>query len=242
MSIKFLSQKVAQQIDVELMSGGGFSIYQLMELAGLSVAQSISKEYNKEKYSTLLICCGPGNNGGDGLVASRHLKHMGYNPVVYYPKKNEKEIFLGLVTQLNQLEIPIYEEFTKLKEINYSVIIDCIFGFSFKYTGIIKDPFNEVVDLFNNTNLPVAAVDVPSGWPVDEEEYIKTNDEQKKKLYQPEMLISLTAPKQCAKYFKGKHHYLGGRFIPNKMLQQYDLLNLPRFNNSDQCAKFDNKL
>lgn len=46
-----------------------------MELAGLSVATAISKEYPLNKgFDKVLICCGPGNNGGDGLVAARHLK------------------------------------------------------------------------------------------------------------------------------------------------------------------------
>ena len=31
---------------------------------------------------------------------------------------------------------------------------------------------------------------------------------------QPDMLMSLTAPKKGAKDFKGKFHYLGGRFVP----------------------------
>ena len=31
---------------------------------------------------------------------------------------------------------------------------------------------------------------------------------------QPDMLVSLTAPKKGAKGFKGKLHYLGGRFVP----------------------------
>lgn len=30
----------------------------------------------------------------------------------------------------------------------------------------------------------------------------------------PDMLVSLTAPKLCAKQFAGSHHYLGGRFVP----------------------------
>ena len=37
-----------------------------MELAGLSAAQAITKVYDNSKYSRVLICCGPGNNGGDG--------------------------------------------------------------------------------------------------------------------------------------------------------------------------------
>jgi NAD(P)H-hydrate epimerase len=48
-----------------------------MELAGLSVATAIAKTYppqNNESNTSVLVCCGPGNNGGDGLVAARHLK------------------------------------------------------------------------------------------------------------------------------------------------------------------------
>jgi len=44
-----------------------------MELAGLACAQTVATVYGKEKYSRVLICCGPGNQGGDGLVAARHL-------------------------------------------------------------------------------------------------------------------------------------------------------------------------
>ncbi|WAR29482.1 NNRE-like protein [Mya arenaria] len=49
---------------------------------------------------------------------------------------------------------------------------------------------------------------------------------------QPELLISLTAPKQCARLFKGKHHYLGGRFVPRTLEQKYQL-NLPPYPGTD---------
>jgi NAD(P)H-hydrate epimerase len=45
-----------------------------MELAGLACAQAVAAVYSKEKYPRVLICCGPGNQGGDGLVAARHLR------------------------------------------------------------------------------------------------------------------------------------------------------------------------
>ena len=44
----------------------------------------------------------------------------------------------------------------------------------------------------------------------------------------PELLVSLTAPKLCAKHFTGKYHYLGGRFVPKTLAQKYNL-NLPPF-------------
>ena len=42
------------------------------------------------------------------------------------------------------------------------------------------------------------------------------------------MLISLTAPKLCAHYFKGKYHFLGGRFVPSKLEKDHEL-NLPKY-------------
>ena len=55
-----------------------FKLAQLMEMAGLSVAQAthhfLRKELRKVPCETrILIACGPGNNGGDGIVAARHL-------------------------------------------------------------------------------------------------------------------------------------------------------------------------
>ena len=57
----------------------GFSVDQLMELAGLACATSLASEYPKETHRRILVIAGPGNNGGDGLVAARHLYHFGYS-------------------------------------------------------------------------------------------------------------------------------------------------------------------
>ena len=60
-----------------------FSIDQLMELAGLSVASAIACEYSPRRFPRVLVIAGPGNNGGDGLVAARHLTHFGHTVQVH---------------------------------------------------------------------------------------------------------------------------------------------------------------
>ena len=51
----------------------------------------------------------------------------------------------------------------------------------------------------------------------------------------PELLISLTAPKICSKNFKGKYHYLGGRFVPDSLKRKYEL-DLPEYPCSSPCV------
>lgn len=52
---------------------------------------------------------------------------------------------------------------------------------------------------------------------------------------QPDMLISLTAPKQSAIHFSGRYHYLGGRFVPMALQKKYKL-NLPDYPDTD-CVR-----
>ncbi|CAG8433638.1 1204_t:CDS:10 [Ambispora gerdemannii] len=230
MSMKYLSQRVAQIIDEELMSqAGGFSIDQLMELAGFSVAQAVAKVYSKESYSRILVCCGPGNNGGDGLVAARHLSHFGYRPSIFYPKQSKKDLFQRLATQCNNLKIPFVNELNKQLLNNTDLVLDAIFGFSF--SGEIRTPFGEVIQTLKETNVPIASVDIPSAWDVE-----KGNIDGRS--FIPTMLISLTAPKMGAQQFKGIH-YLGGRFVTPELDRKFEL-NLPPYPGIEQVVDITN--
>ncbi|GBB90402.1 hypothetical protein RclHR1_17350004 [Rhizophagus clarus] len=222
----FLTQRIAQAIDEELFSSGGFSVDQLMELAGLSVAQAITKVYDNSKYSRVLICCGPGNNGGDGLVAARHLFHFGYKPNIFYPKQSKKDLYERLVIQCQSLEIPIATDLSDFALTNDTdLIVDALFGFGF--TGEIRSPFDKIIQKLRGTNIPIVSVDIPSGWDVEKG---NVNNHG----FTPSMLISLTAPKLCANYFNGKH-FLGGRFIPPELKRKYEL-NLPPYPGTDQVV------
>ncbi len=53
---------------------------------------------------------------------------------------------------------------------------------------------------------------------------------------QPEVLVSLTAPKLCAKLFRGKRHFLGGRFVPPDLAKKYQL-DLPPYPGTEPCVE-----
>merc|ERR1719277_302827 len=99
-----------------------------MELAGLSLASAIAKEYPPHSHARVLILCGPGNNGGDGLVAARHLHHFGYTPRVVYPKMEKiiagNDLYRRLTMQLAQLSVPITSEWRPPAQGEADVIID----------------------------------------------------------------------------------------------------------------------
>ncbi|XP_031493078.1 pyridoxine/pyridoxamine 5'-phosphate oxidase 1, chloroplastic isoform X3 [Nymphaea colorata] len=264
--ISYLTQQEAAEIDDMLMGPFGFSVDQLMELAGLSVATAVAEAgstvrqwratattsgdfrwrpaaagdrqvFKPSTHSRVLAICGPGNNGGDGLVAARHLYHFGYKPFICYPKRTTKALYSGLVTQLESLSIPFLtaEELPFDLSNDFDIIVDAMFGFSFH--GAPRAPFDvliqKLVDLQNvdyGPKMPaIVSIDIPSGWHVEDGDVGERG-------IKPDMLVSLTAPKLCAKKFSGPHHFLGGRFVPPTIIQKY-MLKLPQYPGTSMCVR-----
>ncbi|XP_048332079.1 pyridoxine/pyridoxamine 5'-phosphate oxidase 1, chloroplastic isoform X2 [Ziziphus jujuba] len=237
-SISYLSQREAAEIDETLMGPLGFSVDQLMELAGLSVATSIAEVYKPSEYKRVLAVCGPGNNGGDGLVAARHLHHFGYKPFVCYPKRTPKPLYSGLVTQLESLSVPFIsvEDLPLDLSEEFDILLDAMFGFS--YHGVPRPPFDGLIQMLvslrnydqtRQKSPAIVSVDIPSGWHVEEGDIGGAG-------IKPDMLVSLTAPKLCAKKFCGPHHFLGGRFVPPSIADKYKL-NLPSYPGTSMCVR-----
>jgi NAD(P)H-hydrate epimerase len=101
-----------------------------MELAGLACAQAFAKTFPPISHPRVMVCCGPGNQGGDGLVAARHLHHFKYKPTIYLPKPGSKEIYQRLLKQCENLKIPVINETSKFEEglKSSDAILDAVFG------------------------------------------------------------------------------------------------------------------
>ncbi|WFD30635.1 NAD(P)H-hydrate epimerase [Malassezia sp. CBS 17886] len=238
MRVRFLTAAVAQQIDRDLMSpSGGFSIDQLMELAGLACAEAVFQSYPPSAHRSVLIACGPGNQGGDGLVAARHLQHFGYAPRVWYPKEKDAPLFRGLVQQLRNADVEFVprDAFAAALDPAPDVILDAIFGFSFQ--GEPRDPFRTalqgIIDAQRRTQgaARVVSVDIPSSWGVD----AGPDASDIARAFRPDVLVSLTAPKTGSLLFQGHRHWLGGRFVDSSLDKKFRL-SLPPYPGTSQVV------
>lgn len=230
MPLKTLTAASATALDTHLMSPAhGFSIDQLMELAGLSVASAVHAVAPPHSHPNILLACGPGNNGGDGLVAARHLCHFGYSPRVFYPKPTKKEIFEGLQKQLTALRLPFVQDFSA--EVGRAdLVVDALFGFSFKPP--VRQPFDEVLAAMMQSKVPVLSVDIPSSWDV---EGGPPKEGELGSGFMPEYLISLTAPKPCVQWYKGRH-FVGGRFLGKDVAEMFGL-DVPKYKGVEQVVE-----
>lgn len=93
----------------------------------------------------------------------------------------------------------------------------------------MRDPYKDIISIFESTTKPIVSVDIPSGWDVE-----SGPTEQVK--FQPDVLISLTTPKQCVSHFKGKHHFVGGRFVPPSLAEKFNF-DLPKYPGGDQVVE-----
>ena len=143
----------------------------LMEHAGRGVADDARRIIGLPTNSSVLIFCGKGNNGGDGLVAARHLYNAGYRVTVVF--LNSPRQFSGdALTNFKMLdklrsgarESLVFKSYSRSvlgRLPNPSIIIDAIFGTGF--SGEVQRPARDVIDWINKQDVPVLAVDIPSG-------------------------------------------------------------------------------
>lgn len=114
----------------------------------------------------VLIFCGGGNNGGDGLAIARHLHNRGVPVQIALCTDPAKYVGDALINwEIVRAMGLTAGPFDQSHLTGPSLIIDAIFG-----TGLTqapRPPFERVADAVNKSGIPVLAVDVPSGLDCD---------------------------------------------------------------------------
>lgn len=160
---RHLSQSVAQELDALLMAplargGAGFTNEQLMELSGLVTAQALLHAHPRARRVAVLV--GPGNNGGDALVAARHLAHFRVHTEIHFPKRKsaaDAPHIARLTEQCVALQLPFLDAVSAALLQTFDVVLDGIFGFSYTPSadGVVRAPFDGVIAAVNQCTVPV---------------------------------------------------------------------------------------
>jgi NAD(P)H-hydrate epimerase len=135
---------------------GGTPGRALMEAAGRAVADAVVARYPKQ---AVLALCGPGNNGGDGFVAARHLANRGW-PVTLALLKGAGEMRGDAAWAAGLWKGPVATPSLALLD-NRPLVIDALFGAGL--TRPIEGIAAELIERMTRARLSVVAVDVPSG-------------------------------------------------------------------------------
>ncbi|KAI5709013.1 hypothetical protein M8J76_008148 [Diaphorina citri] len=208
-------------------------MYRLNRWMRLSVARAIERHYKPDNYTDVLVMCGSGTNGLYGMVTARHLKLMGYDPTIFLVNEYNAsrpdgfKLFTQLKKQVLAFNIPILSSLpSNISHITatHSLIVDAVFGVGydrFKYAALPRNnKYRYAVNVLRQINKvkvgrrPIVSIDLPS-------HHIN-----------PEMLVSLIAPKLGVVEFFGKYHYVAGNYLPSILNEKYQVY-VPRYNGSD---------
>ncbi|HEX8227799.1 MAG TPA: NAD(P)H-hydrate dehydratase [Chloroflexia bacterium] len=139
----------------------------LMEQAGAAVARHIIDWLGPRTDQRVLVLAGPGNNGGDGLVVARHLQDHGWHVrcLTWARRMDPEDRLLVALADRDVAVSPVASSDFELplqEALSWStVIVDGLLG-----TGLqrgIASPLADIIKQVAASNIPVAAIDLPSG-------------------------------------------------------------------------------
>ena len=168
MSVKIPTVTAAQmaRIDRIMIDDLGVDVLQLMEAAGLAVTDAIRQQLGGDVAGKrVLLLAGTGGNGGDALVAARHLHARGASPTVVLskpvaelPPVTAHQCRIAAAFGVSTVEMPEAEQNVSS---SYDLIVDGLIGFSGR--GNPRGSVAELIRLANDHPAPILAIDLPSG-------------------------------------------------------------------------------
>lgn len=161
-----------REVDRLAVERHGIPALTLMENAGRLVAAETAALVGAErlKESLVTVCCGRGNNGGDGLVAARYLKEAGAEVMAFLaPPKRDARYSPEVQENLRRAAaagVSVHQASEELVELDVrlrssAVVVDALLGTG--ASGKPAGPVHKMIQSINKAGKPVVAVDIPSG-------------------------------------------------------------------------------
>lgn len=205
--MKIFSAKQIREIDKKTIEYEQISSLQLMKQAAQAFYRWIVHRF-PDKNKTILIVCGTGNNGGDGLVIGRLLAKSGYNVqlwVVEYSEMYSEDCAHNIRrAKVENIAVKFIHQKKDISDITaYDIVIDALFGtgLSREIEGIAKEVISEI----NATANHIVSVDIPSGLFMDKQTTFAVKANQ---------TVTFQLPK-LSLYLPENYQFTGDVFIEN---------------------------
>jgi len=160
--IAYLTADEMREVDETTIEEYGIDILSLMENAGLAIATLAWRLLGENRGRGRVACLvGRGNNGGDGLVAARHLHNWGAQvTIVLGAHREELEgVSARQLATIDRIDLKIVEALAPLS--GYHLLVDALLGYNVK--GDPREPVAGLIRAANDSDLPILAADLPSG-------------------------------------------------------------------------------
>jgi NAD(P)H-hydrate epimerase len=198
----------------------------LMENAGRQVVAALEAAYDDLSERDVAVLCGPGSNGGDGFVIARTLHQRGISVSVFVIAmmsdiKGDARLNLEILGRLGVSVVEIADGQAwdlHFSEISHcELIVDAIFGTGLKMplSGLMETVAADV----NASDIPVVAVDLPTGLSADRAETIGP-------CIRASLTVTLAAPKLPLVLPPGEAH-AGNIVVADIGIPQEVIDNLP---------------
>ncbi len=172
--MRLLTAHQMRDLDARTITAFGIPGQVLMENAARGAVNCFISHFRPAKHERICICCGPGNNGGDGFVMARYFANAGFDTTVLLFSASRDRLTGDAAlnrSRLTDLPLTVHDidpsdmstAFPYLTAASY--IIDALFG-----TGLntdVRGGFRDLINEINQVPAPVFALDIPSGLHAD---------------------------------------------------------------------------
>ncbi len=169
--LPLLRGSAQQEFDQLAIGKFGFPAFTLMENAGRGAAFIIEREFGPMRGRRIVVCCGSGNNGGDGYVVARTLYNQGAHVYAVSMKPPSASDAQKNFLCLQRLEASDpsgrlrLETGTDIQLPEADIYIDALFGVGLNRP--LEGKVTDLVDRLNSVRFPVVSLDLPSGLHAD---------------------------------------------------------------------------
>ena len=161
-ALAYLTAEEMAKADREAIEYYCIDVLALMENAGVATAQLSRKMLGGDVTGRSVYCLiGRGNNGGDGLVAARHLHNWGADVRVILAgeRSDLRDVPARQMAIVDKMGIPVTGSETEFGDAH--LLVDALIGYGSR--GSPREPVSGAITRANESKVPILAVDIPSG-------------------------------------------------------------------------------